>query len=76
MSHIFISYSHKDSEYAHRLAGSLEARGIEPWIDERIDYGTRWPKVIQAHLDSCGAFIVVMTPRSYESDWVQKGAFP
>jgi hypothetical protein len=71
MSYIFISYSHKDSGYAHKLAESLEERGFEVWIDERIDYGTRWPHVIQENLDRCSAFILVMTSRSYDSDWVQ-----
>ena len=71
MPFIFLSYSHKDSEYANRLADSLEAKGLEVWIDERIDYGARWPKVIQENLDRCTAFVVVMTPNSYESEWVQ-----
>ena len=71
MSHIFISYSHKDSEYAHKLADSLQERGLAAWIDDRIDYGTRWPRVIQEHVDTCSAFIVIMTPNSYESEWVQ-----
>ena len=32
MPFIFISYSHKDSEYANRLADSLEAKGIDTWM--------------------------------------------
>jgi hypothetical protein len=71
MSHIFISYSHADSEYAHRLADALQEAGFEVWIDGRIDYGSAWPRVIQDNLDACAAFIVVMTPRAYASDWVQ-----
>ena len=71
MSHIFISYSHKDSGYAHQLADALHSRGVEVWIDERLDYGSQWPHEIQKQLDSCGAFIVVMSPRSFESEWVQ-----
>jgi formylglycine-generating enzyme required for sulfatase activity len=71
MSTVFVSYSHKDSDYAHRLAEQLEQKGFSVWIDDRIDYGTRWPDVIEEHLDDCSAFIVIMTPRSYRSDWVQ-----
>ena len=71
MPYIFISYSHKDSEYAHRLAQSLEQAGFGVWIDERIDYGTTWPDVIQEQLDGCNAFIVVMTSRAYGSAWVK-----
>lgn len=71
MPFIFISYSHKDSEYANRLADSMEAKGLDVWIDERIDYGARWPQAIQENLDKCAAFAVVMTPDSFESEWVQ-----
>src|SRR5258707_119414 len=71
MAHIFISYSHSDKEYAHKLADSLEKFGFEVWIDDRIDYGSQWPAAIERELDLCGAFIVIMTPRSKESEWVQ-----
>src|SRR5258708_28628467 len=71
MDHVFISYSHTDREYAHRLAGSLQNYGFQVWIDDRIDYGMTWPRVIQDNLDTCAAFVVIMTPRSYVSDWVQ-----
>lgn len=71
MSHIFISYSHKDTEYAHRLAAVLQDKGFAVWIDERLDYGSQWPHEIQKQLDSCYAFIVIMSPRSFASEWVQ-----
>jgi len=71
MRHVFISYSHKDTNYAHRLADELQKKGIDVWIDERLDYGSTWPQEIQKQLDSCSAFIVIMSPRSYESEWVQ-----
>ena len=71
MSHIFISYSHKETGYAHKLANTLQERGLDVWIDERLDYGSQWPHEIQKQLDSCDAFIVIMTPRSFASEWVQ-----
>ena len=71
MPFIFISYSHKDSEYANRLADSLEAKGLEVWIDERIDYGETWPRKIRENLDACSAFVVIMTVQAEESRWVQ-----
>ena len=60
MSHIFISYSHKDKAYVHRLQEALQDEGFDAWIDDRIDYGDHWLKVIQKHLDECDAFIIVM----------------
>ena len=71
MSHIFISYSHTDKDYVHKLQEALQNEGFEVWIDDRIDYGTVWPKVIQNQLDTSDALILVMSPRSFESFWVQ-----
>ena len=33
MSHIFISYSTRDSAYAGKLADKLRAEGFDVWID-------------------------------------------
>ena len=71
MGHIFISYSHRDKDYVHSLQKALQKEGFEVWIDDRIDYGAEWPKVIQKHLDECDAFIVVVSENAYESKWVQ-----
>ena len=71
MGHIFISYSHRDNEYAHALAEHLQSRGFHVWIDDRLDYGSQWPAEIQKQLDSCDAFILIMSPRSFASEWVQ-----
>ncbi len=71
MAHIFISYSHKDNEYTHGLARALEQKGFSVWIDDRIDYGSQWPDEIEDHLDDSSALILIMTPRSRHSEWVQ-----
>ena len=71
MGHIFISYNHKDKDYAHKLTDDLQQKGFTVWIDTRLDYGSQWPHEIQKHLDTCDAFILIMTPRSFASEWVQ-----
>lgn len=71
MSHIFISYSHRDTEYAHALANHLQSMGFAVWIDDRLDYGSQWPNEIQKQLDSCDAFIVIMSTNAFASEWVQ-----
>jgi hypothetical protein len=68
---VFISYSHKDKEYAHQLAAEFERNGVTPWIDDRIDYGTKWPQVVQDNLNACPIFVVVMSSNAYQSTWVQ-----
>ena len=71
MSYVFISYSHKNKEYAHRLENELKKRNLKVWLDDRIDYGSEWPKIIEEKLDACGALILIMSPHSYCSNWVQ-----
>jgi CheY-like chemotaxis protein len=68
--HVFISYSHRDSDFTHKLAEEMERHLIPVWIDDRIDYGTRWPHVIQEKIDSCKAFVVIMSDNARASDWV------
>jgi CheY-like chemotaxis protein len=68
--HVFISYSHRDSDFTHKLAEEMERHRIPVWIDDRIDYGTRWPHVIQEKIDSCKAFVVIMSDNARASDWV------
>jgi CheY-like chemotaxis protein len=68
--HVFISYSHRDSDFTHKLAEEMERHLIPIWIDDRIDYGTRWPHVIQEKIDSCEAFVLIMSDNARASDWV------
>ena len=71
MSHIFISYSRKDKAYVSSLIQALESRSFPVWLDDRIDYGTTWPRIIREQLEACQVFLVVMSPRSEDSLWVQ-----
>lgn len=71
MSYIFISYSKRNKDYAYGLADFLQAQGFNIWIDRvGIEYGENWERVIFKAIDGCAAFLVIMTPESYESDWV------
>lgn len=71
MGHIFISYSHKDKDYVHRLQEILQNQGFEVWIDDRMDYGIEWPTEIERRLDECDAFILVASDNAKKSNWVQ-----
>lgn len=72
MSYIFISYSKKNHDYARRLADYLRDHGFDVWIDDRIEYGDDWEQTIFDRIKNCTAFIVVMSPDSYASKWVQR----
>jgi formylglycine-generating enzyme required for sulfatase activity len=70
--HVFISYDRDDQPYARGLASSLRERGFEIWMDDRIDFGDRWWREIVKAVRASAAFVVVMTPDSEESEWVER----
>ena len=69
-SHLFVSYSKKDSEFAFKLADGLTAQGREVWIDRQIGGGERWRSSILEALRDAQAMIVILSPHSVESEWV------
>ena len=72
MGHIFISYSRKDEEYVTKLVESLENEGFEVWIDRELLTGDTWTQVINHKIDTCDAFVIVMTDESQKSNWVRR----
>lgn len=73
MSHIFISYSKQDIDFVRYLRAMLEAEGFAVWLDEaRLTPSARWWKSIETNIETCSAFIVVMSPNAEESDWVER----
>lgn len=72
MSHIFISYSRQDVEFARYLRALLENAGLRVWMDEkRLHAGSDWVSEIEAAIDTCAAFVVVMSPQSRQSEYVE-----
>ncbi len=73
MAHIFISYSKQDIDFTRYLRALLEAEGYAVWVDEaRLTPSARWWKAIEQNILTCSAFVVVMSPNGYESDWVER----
>ena len=72
MSHIFISYSRQDIYFARYLRALFEAQGFPVWMDEkRLSAGMDWWDEIEANIDTCAAFVVIMSPESRESVFVR-----
>jgi hypothetical protein len=71
--HVFISYSHiADRSYVDRLAALLTSAGHSVWYDGQLVHGDRWAQVVRHNIDTCAAFIVVMTPDAEQSEWVER----
>jgi len=70
---IFISYSSKDREQAEQLEEMLSSAGLSVWIDRvGIDAATRWSEEIVDAIDSCRAFVLILSSSSIESHNVIK----
>jgi adenylate cyclase len=73
MADIFISYSSKDREYAEQLTELLASAGLSVWIDKSgIEAAESWSESIVDAIDSCKAFIVMLSPASILSNNVVK----
>jgi WD40 repeat protein len=69
--HVFVSYSHQDKAYVDKLVQQLRSRALLTWYDEHITPGRPFSHEIQKQIDTCSAFLLVMSPAAKQADWVQ-----
>jgi len=70
---VFISHSHRDQAFVRRLAQDLDGNGLEVWYSEwEMKPGDSIAKKIGTGVLSCGYMIVVLSPHSVNSKWVEK----
>jgi small GTP-binding protein len=73
MKQVFISYSRKDLAFVEQLASDLKATGIDVWYDlTTLEGGALWANEIQKAIQSCQYVIVVLSPNSIASEWVNR----
>jgi hypothetical protein len=73
MAQIFISYSRRDTETVDRIAEQMKAAGLDVWLDrEDIKAGNTWRVQIVQAIDSCLAFVLMLSPNSAASDNVRR----
>jgi len=73
MTQVFISYSRKDLSFVEQLASDLENAGIDVWYDvSGIAGGARWRSEIENALRNSQYVIVVLSPDSIVSEWVER----
>ncbi|HEY7007090.1 MAG TPA: toll/interleukin-1 receptor domain-containing protein [Sphingomicrobium sp.] len=65
----FISYSRTDQKFALRFATDLRAREVAVWIDQLdIRPSEHWDRAIERAVRDCCGLVVILSPRSVESD--------
>src|SRR5512133_3298819 len=73
MTQVFTSYSRRDTEAVDMIVGKMSEAGIRVWIDrEAIKAGNTWRVQIVQAIDTCTAFVLVLSPNSAASDNVRK----
>ncbi len=70
---VFISHSSQDREFVEQeVIRVLNAHGIQTWYSkDDVQTATPFGKTIVEALSRCDWFLVVMSPRSIESEWVK-----
>lgn len=69
---IFISYSSRDRDTANAVKASLESAGASVFIDyARLQVGQPFPDQLRDEIKRCDALVLLVSPRSVESQWVQ-----
>ena len=74
IGHVFLSYSRLDDSVMRRVLAFLRKKGLKIWVDdERLFVGTAaWKKAIEKAIIEAEAFIVLLSPTSCNSTWVQR----
>ena len=70
---IFISHASADKAVARKIAMALEERGVSVWFDEsELLVGDSLANVISDAISSSDYMLVLLSPHSVASKWVQK----
>jgi hypothetical protein len=70
---IFLSHSHKDYQWCEQLVDALQRTGFDVWFDKQGLYvGALWVKKLEDELQHRDVFLIVLTPDSWASEWVQE----
>jgi hypothetical protein len=68
---VFISYSHRDDDFAHKLIADLQNAGHAIWIDTvSIKGGDAWVRSIADGIRNSYAFVTIISPDANGSRWV------
>ncbi|HXS50076.1 MAG TPA: TIR domain-containing protein [Sphingomicrobium sp.] len=74
MARIFLSYARDDLDAAKQLASYIGEAGHEVWWDRHLHGGSRFAAEIDRALKDAEAVVVLWSPVSTESAWVQDEA--
>lgn len=74
MARIFLSYARDDVDAAKQLASCISEAGHDVWWDRHLHAGSRFAAEIDRALKDAEAVVVLWSPHSIDSAWVQDEA--
>jgi len=74
VARIFLSYARDDVDAARQLAGCVSDAGHDVWWDRHLHGGSRFATEIEQALKDAEAVVVLWSPHSLGSAWVQDEA--
>lgn len=72
--YVFISYARADEDYARKIRRKLRRAGIKVWMDNKLRLGDEFPSVLERKIDGCAGVVLIMSPASASSEWVEREA--
>jgi len=70
---VFVSHSTKDDSIVNGIRQTLEALGIEAWVDSReLAPGEPLDTSVLGAIDRCDHFLAVLSTNAINSPWVAK----
>ena len=80
MADVFISYSHKDSQWKDRVVTFLDVmKHGEPkltWVDSQIELGDEWHDTILAQIARAKVAVLLISPDFLRSEYILKTEIP
>jgi adenylate cyclase len=74
LADVFISYARSAEEQAHRVADGLRSLGYAVWRDDELPAHRSYSDVIDEHLASAKAVVVLWSTDAVKSEWVRAEA--
>jgi hypothetical protein len=73
MAQVFTSYSRRDTQTVDTIVEKMSQAGISVWLDRSdIKAGKTWRVQIVQAIDTCNAFVLMLSPNSAASDNVRR----
>jgi TIR domain len=71
--HVFVSCRRGHATaYVTKLVAYLRAAGLPTWFDGDLRHGQRWIKSLQANINTCFAFVSIMSSDAERAYWVDE----